>query len=131
MTLLSVQKAEDSDGNGYPDRIHATAALFAVPHEMAIEANGAFVLTLFERGDVHNPEAEPIGEWRFEGEQLVDARRSTLYGVAYQLQLNLLDLGTDRLPPMIGDLRGRYEPADGGPAIETSDELRPVQIGRR
>ena len=131
MTLLSMQKAEDSDGNGYPDRIHATAALFAVPHEMAVEADGAFVLTLFRQGEAHVTDARPLGEWRFENERLYQIRTRTLYGVAYPLQISLLDHGSDRLPPIMADLRGRYEPAGGGETVYSSDEIRPVQIGRR
>ena len=127
---LFVGQPDDADGNGYPDLIHVEAALFADEYPMAFAVDGSFVFTLYRRGDARNADAEPIREWRF-GPDAASARlMNAIYGRGYRFALSLLDGGTDRYRTTEGDLRGRFEPADGGAAVHTSDEVRRVQFGR-
>ena len=127
---LFVGQPDDADGNGYPDLIHVEAALFANEYPMAFAVDGSFVFTLYRRGDARNADAEPIREWRF-GPDAASARlMNAIYGRGYRFALSLLDGGTDRYRTTEGDLRGRFEPADGGKAVHTSDEVRRVQFGR-
>lgn len=128
MMLVVAPICDDTDGNGFPDLIKVEAALFAPPYPTAMEARGAFVFSLYRKGSPRS--APPLAEWRFDDETVTAAQARTIYGVCYRLSLSLLDaLGTDRLPPMPTDLRGRYEPSAGGTPVRSSDELRPVQIG--
>ena len=127
---LFVGQPEDADGNGYPDLIQVEAALFADEYPIAFAVDGSFVFTLYRRGEARNADAEPIREWRF-GPEAASARlMNAIYGRGYRFSLSLLDGGTDRYRTTEGDLRGRFEPADGGKAVHTSDEVRRVQIGR-
>jgi hypothetical protein len=134
LMVLIGAKADDSDGNGYPDRIIVTnAALFKYPDYpgVALEAKGTMIFTLWRLGEVHREGAEPIAEWRFELPADMDqppSRRSPT-GTSYRFSLSLLDVATDAMPPTVGDLRARYEPADGGPVVEASDEVRALQLG--
>ena len=73
----------------------------------------------------------PTDERGFEYETLAAGRAQSPIGVRYLFRLNLLESTSDRMPATQGDLRGRYEPANGGPVVHTRDEVRPVQIGRR
>ncbi|MCP3904429.1 MAG: hypothetical protein GY715_12445 [Planctomycetes bacterium] len=135
LMVLIAAKADDSDGNGYPDRVIVTnAALFRYPEHpgVALEANGAMIFTLWRLGDVHREGAEPIAEWRFDlpGDMADAPSRRSTSGTIYRFALSLLDAGgSDRMPPTVGDLRARYEPASGAPVIRSSDEVRAVHIG--
>ena len=132
MSLIAGPKPDDSDGNGYPDLIHVSAALFdtTVPGSTSMPADGAFVFTLFRQGDIRRPSATPLGEWRFDAADVGAYRGRALYGVNYQFALNLLDVRSDAMPPIQADIRGRYEPSVGGAPVHTSDEVRRVQLGR-
>ena len=121
----------DGDGNTFPDLIPIETRLWADLRYASLEADGAFVFTLYRRGEAGRDGAEPIAEWRIEGEAVAAGRAPSPVGVRYLFRLSLLETGTDRLPPTHADLRGRFEPADGGPIVHTRDGVRPVQIGRR
>jgi len=129
MTLLVPRKGVDADGNGYPDLIRVTAAIFAYPHPTSVEADGEFVFTLYRMGEAKRPDAEPITEWRFDREAAGPHQHAAIYGVCYRFELSLLDqLGTDQMPAAFGDVRGRFEPREGT-AIAASDEVRLVRLG--
>lgn len=129
MTLLVPRKGVDADGNGYPDLIRVTAAIFAYPHPTAIEADGDFVFTLYRMGEAKLPGAEPITEWRFDRDAARPHQTTAIYGVCYRFELSLLDnLGTDELTAGLGDVRGRFEVRDGE-TIAASDEVRMVRLG--
>ena len=130
MTLLVSYKPEDTDGNGFPDLIRAAAALFSQPHPTPVFADGTFVFTLFRLGEARVADATPIGEWTFTPEEVARARTRDLYGPSHSFSFSLIDSGGDRLPPSRGDLRGRFEPANGGPTVYSSDEVRAVLLGR-
>ncbi|MBT8486604.1 MAG: hypothetical protein KJO43_13570 [Phycisphaerae bacterium] len=128
---LVVRPPEDADGNGYPDLLRVEAALFSFPdHPTAMRADGVFVFTLYRRGESSKPDARPVRVWRREGERLAAAETRAMYGLCYRFDLSLLEDGRDRGPALAADLRGRFEPAGGGDPVHTSDEVRPVQIGR-
>jgi hypothetical protein len=129
MTLV-VAPPGDSDGNGFPDKIPVESALFALPSQAPLDdADGAFVFTLYRRGEAKEPDAAPIAEWRFEGDAIIAARGRRFYGACYAFSLSLLDRGTDKMPAVAADLRGRYESASGA-IVRSSEELRLVQLGR-
>jgi hypothetical protein len=128
--ILVLGPTEDTDGNGFPDRIPATVALFAEPHATSVEADGTFVITLWRQGDSRREDAVPIAEWRIVTREEQPA--ASWYGPCYQLRLSLFDgAPTDVMPAMTGDLRGRFEFASGIDPLSSSDELRPVRLGRR
>lgn len=130
LTLLVAQMAEDSDGNGYPDALRASCALFAWPHPSSIHAEGAFVFTMHRLGQSRDPTAKPIAQWRFEPDQSRAAQARDLYGACYQFRFSLCDAGGDRMLETMGDLRAHFEPVDGGPIVKCSDEVRTVRVGR-
>lgn len=128
MMFMVGAKPRDTNGNGYPDQIEATVALFASPHPTAIHQEGVFEFALFTRG--HAGEGAPIAQWRVEGDMLERARARTQYGPCYQFQLSLLDAGGDVYPLTAADLRCTFIPADGSPPVR-SDGVRSIQIGKR
>jgi len=130
MTLVVGPKPLDANGNGYPDQIQVVTTLFSVPHYTGIEWDGAFVFTLYKRGDAGRAGATPIAEWRFEGVASRAAVETSMIGRGYRFDLSLLESGTDRLPPTTADIRGRFEPADGNPVVHASNQAREVQLGR-
>ena len=120
---------EDSDGNGYPDRVHAMCAVFVPGRAVAVPADGAFVLTLWKQGEINREGSEPIAEWRFEADELAVHESRNLIGVVYQFTLDTLPDRDDRTGPVFADIRARFEPAYGE-TVYTSDQVRPVRLGR-
>jgi hypothetical protein len=105
-------------------------ALFSSQHPIAIRQNGAFIFTLYAQGTVGTPGAASIGTWRVETDGPQRTLASTFAGPSYLFQLNLMDVGGDKLPLDRADLVCRFEPADGSPPVH-SDGVRTIQIGRR
>jgi hypothetical protein len=130
MLFMPAQKAEDTTGDGYPDEIRATVALFSAEHAASLRHEGVFVFKLFPRGEAGVPGAEPIAMWRIEGEAIEQAHAVSLYGPIYQFRLSLIAANAASRPLSFGDLRCRFEPADGGPPVH-SEGVRSIQIGRR
>lgn len=130
MALMVGSKPEDANGNGYPDLIRATVALFAHPHPTAVRAAGDFQFTLWDRGDAGRENAEPIARWRIEPGDSRRLEANAIYGPAYLFQLNLAATGRERLPLGSADLRCEFIPADGSTPVH-SDGVRSIQIGRR
>ncbi|MHC4093330.1 MAG: hypothetical protein ACYSVY_24180 [Planctomycetota bacterium] len=129
--VLNVSAApRDTNGNGYPDLIHATAHLFDRRYAPAIREDGAFVFLLFAPGDAARPDAEPIRSWRYEGEALKKASWQSAFGDCYVFRLNLLDAGTDVLDISMADVLCLFEPADGRPPTYAG-QVATIQIGRR
>ena len=120
----------DTNGNGYPDLIHATAHLFDTRYPPAIHQHGAFVFSLYTPGDVGRPGAEPLREWRIADGQLRQSVARSAFGGCYQFRLSLLEGGTDVLPIPWGDIVCRFEPAAGGAPI-SAGQVTSIQIGRR
>jgi len=125
MTLLSSDNAEDTDGNGYRDTIHVSAAIFD-RGSRTVEADGTFVFEVHSRGRV--TAGEPMYIWRFEPEQVRDAAATAAYGRCYRFPLSLQDFGGDELPVIPAQITGYYEPISGQ-TVRCSNELRPVTLG--
>jgi hypothetical protein len=116
--VLNVSAAPlDTNGNGFPDLIHATAHLFDTRYPPAIKESGAFVFLLYASGQVGRPGVDPIQEWRIEGTALEEAHARSAFGECYRFRLSLLDGGTDRLPIGMADIQCWFEPADGPTAV--------------
>ena len=121
----------DTDGNGYPDLIHATAHLFDRRYPPALYEKGGFTFAMFAPGDVSRPGAEPIHEWRIEDERFQAARGRSAFGQCFRFRLSLLENGgTDKLDLAMADLICVFEPADGGEPTWTG-EVATIQIGQR
>ncbi len=131
MAFLVGSKPDDTDNNGYPDTIRASVALFSSEHPTAMRQDGAFVFFLYEQGRTASPTAQPIAQWRVEGEALRSTFAVAQYGPCYQFSLSLLETPAgDRLRSDRADIICRFEPADGSPAV-TSSGVRTLQIGGR
>ena len=129
--VLNVSAAPlDTNGNGYPDLIHATAHLFDTRYPPAIKEDGAFMFLLYASGQVGRPDVDPIHEWRIGGESLEQARTRSAFGECYRFRLSLLDGGTDRLPIGMADIQCWFEPADGREATYAGG-VTSIRIGRR
>lgn len=123
-------KPDDSNGNGFPDRISATVGLFAEPHPTSHRENGILIFAIYAVGQIDRNEGKPLAEWRIEGERLERAQTMSSFGPCYQLQFSLLESGSDIYPLGMADLKCRFEPADGRSPI-TSSGIRRIQIGSR
>ena len=119
----------DTNGNGYPDLIHATAYLFDRRYPPAIYEEGAFVFLVFPTGQT-GAGADPLHRWRIEGAELQRARAPSAFGQSYRFRLSLLDDGTDVLPMSMVDIVTRFEPADGRDPVYAG-EVSSIQLGRR
>lgn len=132
MTLLVGQKPMDTNGNGFPDRIEVATTLFAWPNTTGMQARGTFEFTLYQAGKADDLHTEPLARWSFSGEEVENAVVRTMWGTGYNFKLSLLRArGSDELPAMRGDLRGRFISEDPSvPPVECSPEVRLVQLGR-
>lgn len=130
MAFMVSSKPEDTTGNGYPDLIMATVALFALPHPMAMRFDGMFEFTLYQRGEARDPNAEPIAHWVKQGEAVRQAEATAGYGPCYQFSLSLVEVGSDVIPLTSADLRCTFHPADGSTPVH-SDGVRSIQVGSR
>ncbi len=130
MVFVVGSKPQDSDGNGFPDTIETSVILFATPHPSPKWSAGRIVCGMYMKGMARRPDAEPVAEWIFENEDLERARTVSRVGRQYRLSLNMLEVGTDRMPFSEVDLICRFEPAGGGEPVHC-DGIRSIQIGRR
>jgi len=132
MTLLVGQKPIDTNGNGFPDRVEVSSTLFSWPNTAGMETTGTFEFALYPIGHADRHDARPLARWQVSVEPGSDNRVRTIWGFSYNFQLSITAArGSDELPGMRGDLRGRFIPAiDGAPAVACSDEVRLVQLGR-
>ena len=130
--VLNVSAAPlDTNGNGYPDLIYATAHLFDTRYPPAINEDGAFMFHLYPSGQASQPEVVVLREWRIEGEKLEKARARSAFGECYRFRLSLFDGGgTDRLPISMADIQCWFEPADGR-AATYAGQVTSIRIGRR
>ena len=120
----------DTNGNGYPDLIYATAHLFDRRYPPSIREEGGFVFVLYAGGQVGLPDVDPIRTWRIEGEALRRTYFRSGFGQAYSFNLSLREGGTDRLPIAVGDLVCRFEPSDGRDPVYVG-AVSSIQLGRR
>ena len=120
----------DTNGNGYPDLIHATAHLFDTRYPPAMHQDGAFVFSLYMPGEVGLAGAEPLRQWRIADAKLRRSVARSAFGVCYQFRLSLLEDGTDVLSIPWGDMVCRFDPAAGGAPIYAG-QVTSIQIGRR
>jgi hypothetical protein len=120
----------DTNGNGYPDLIYATAHLFDTRYPPAIREDGSFVFVLYAAGEAGEPGANALREWRIEGDGVMQASSRSAFGDCYYFRLSLLDGGTDRLPINMADILCRFEPTDGREPTY-SGEVTSIRIGRR
>lgn len=118
----------DTNNNGYPDLIRATAHLFDTRYPSAISEDGAFVFQLFGPEQVGQSDARPIRGWRIDD----TAKRLTrsAFGDCYQFGLSLLTDGGDSLPDSSADLVCWFEPADGRTPIYAG-QISSIRVGRR
>ena len=79
--MLSVSVAGlDTNGNGDPGLIPATARRFDRRYPPAIYEEGGFTVAMFAPGDVSRAGAEPIHEWLIVDERLQAARGRSAFG---------------------------------------------------
>jgi hypothetical protein len=131
MVFMVSPKADDSDNNGYPDLIRASVVLFNDQHPTALREEGSFTFVLYEQGRSSNPAAQPIAEWRVEGDALRETLATAQYGPCYQFVLSLLQTPAgDRFPTERADMICRFEPSSGSPAVQSTG-VRTLQIGGR
>lgn len=130
MVFVVGSKPHDTDGNGFPDRIETTVTLFATPYPSPKWSAGRIVCGMYRKGTARRGQSDPVAEWIFENDALERARTMSRVGRQYRLPLNLLEVGTDRLPFSEVDLICRFEPAGGGEPVHC-DGVRSIQIGRR
>ncbi len=120
----------DTNANGYPDLLEATAYLFDTRYGPTIREQGAFVFLLYAPGEAGRSDSKPIRRWRIDGEKVLRSRTRSAIGVCYRFRPSLLDGGTDTLPFTTADLVCYFEPADGRDPIYAG-HVSPIQVGRR
>jgi hypothetical protein len=124
-------KATDTNGNGFPDEVIVEAFLYSEPHPMPIFQDGAFVFRLYLAGQGVDSARPPLVEWRIEGEKMMQSRiiSEFINGPCHLFRLSLLETGGDEYPSLSTNLTCRFEPADGGDAVESSGVFQ-INVGR-
>lgn len=118
IALIFGPKPVELDGDGIPDRIEVDAYLFARPYPQPILAPGVMVFEVYAPGTFARGE-QPLGEWRIGSEQLVRLADRSVFGPCFRLRLDLREIGLAPFPLPQLDLRCRFEPSDGGAAVES------------
>ncbi len=121
----------DTNGNGYPDLIHATTHLFDRRYAPPLYEPGVFVFELFPPGESSNAHVQPLHQWFFDDEASRQALARSGFGVCYRFRLSLLDDGgTDQLDVPMADIVCHFESTIDESDLVTS-EVNTIQIGRR
>ena len=131
MLMFVGQRADDSDGNGFPDLLRASVGLFAAEYDLAIARRGTFTFALYALGEFGQPGAEPIRQWTFDAEASAPLIGTKPWGQGYDVTLSLLEAGSDRLPPQTVDLRASFVDEATGRRATVSNEPRTFRIGAR
>ena len=131
MLMFVGQRADDSDGNGFPDQLRASVGLFAPNYDLAVARRGTFTFELFRLGDFGQPGTEPLRTWTFDPDVSAPFVTSKPWGQGYDFTLSLLDGGSDRLAPLTVDLRARFVDEATGSRATVSNEPRTFRIGAR
>ncbi len=116
--FVALQRPTDSDGNGYLDTLETTIYLFGDRFEAAsIFLPGSFRFTLLgEDGRI-------VGEWMIDSTAAREAAVLFSPGPGYQISVNLLDVGTDVMPPQSADLLVTFT-ASSGEAVRKRNSVR-------
>lgn len=118
----------DTNGNGYPDMIHATTHLFDRRYAPPLHEDGSFVFELYAPGE--SATGEPLHSWLYEGDDVLIARGLSGFGFCYRFRLSLLDSGgTDQLGVSMADMVCRFVPAEAD-ASTVNSEATTLQMGR-
>lgn len=132
MLLLVAPGSHDGDGDGYADTFSVSAYLRAEGEPLMVRAEGdvRFEIDLWPEGSFGSRDATPIARWTFDAAAADEAVQRRAPGWVYQFRLSLAEAGVDdRMSARSADVRGRFVFADGR-AIDVSDDVRPVRLGR-
>lgn len=100
---LTLGLPSDSDGNGYPDTVHAMAYLFPDSRysDQPVSDTGTFYF------EMHNASGQLAAQWVFPPEIVEQAERRMPAGPAYSMYVRLAE-GADRMPPSAMDIRVQF-----------------------
>lgn len=126
IALVFGPKPIDIDGDGVSDVIELDAYLFSQPYPLPRYAAGTLVFEVFAPGAAAEGR-NPLGRWELAGPRLAAMADRSVFGPCYRIRLDLREIGLAPFPLARADLRCRFEPADGGPAV-TSRGVERVAI---
>jgi hypothetical protein len=128
LAVIVASTTQDTDGDGFGDRVEVSALLFGNASADAVFSNGAFMFELVpvESNGTTGP---PLGAWTFEPDAVRRAEGPTMFGLpGYRFNL---DLGKNAGSMQHGsaNLLSVFKPASGGPLVVPTQDQRLVRIG--
>jgi hypothetical protein len=99
----------DTDDNGFADTFRVSAFLFPDPrkHPLPIHADGTFIFTLTDENE------QRVARWELGQTEVDRARVRPLVGPGHLFVLSLLDVTTDRISSLRGNLTCEFIPEGG------------------
>ena len=128
LAVIVSSTTQDTDGDGFGDRVDVSALLFGNGSADAVFSNGAFLFELIPV-NANGTVGPPLGSWTFKPEAVRRAEGPTMFGLpGYRFEL---DLGKDARSLQHGsaNLLAAFKPASGGPLVVPSQDQRLVRVG--
>ncbi|MCH2132656.1 MAG: hypothetical protein MK116_02790 [Phycisphaerales bacterium] len=129
MTLIVGPKAEDVEGDGQADIISVSVVLFAEPRPEPVIVPGEFVFEAIPMTRDEGGSFPPM-IWRFTSAEVQASEGPTMFGLpGYRFKLDVRDVRNEPLPSLVVNIRGWFQPADGGPPVSCRPDQRLVRLG--
>ena len=130
ISLLKAQRATDTTGNGYENRLDVAVYLFSRPYPVPRHADGSLVFSYY-RIETVDPISRNGGDllarWTFDRDAMQYFAIKDLIGPGYALALDLSTIGLTELPVKAVDLTVEFVPTDGrSPVRATSIQRVPL-----
>jgi hypothetical protein len=120
--------SQDTNGDGFGDRISVSALLFGPSGPDPVFSTGAFVFELVQSAEAQG-QGDIIKSWTIEATAVAQAEGPTMFGLpGYRFEL---DLGQDAwgLQPASANLLTGFLPSSGGPSVMPRQDRRLVRVG--
>lgn len=127
ISLLKAQRATDTTGNGYENRLDVAVYLFSRPYPVPRHADGSLVFSYYriETVDpISRNGGELLAQWTFDRDAMQYFAIKDLIGPGYALALDLSTIGLTELPVEAVDLTVEFVPTDGTTPVRTTSIQR-------
>jgi len=123
ISLLKAQRATDTTGNGYENRLDVAVYLFSRPYPVPRHADGSLVFSYYriETVDpISRNGGELLAQWTFDRDAMQYYAIKDLIGPGYAMALDLSTIGLTELPVEAVDLTVEFVPTDGTTPVRTT-----------
>jgi len=120
--------SQDTDGDGFGDRVSVSALLFGPDGPDPVFSNGSFEFELVHGGSGEQP-TQIIKSWTIDAQAVRRAEGPTMFGLpGYRFEL---DLGpaASRMQSASANLLTGFRPTSGAPAVLPRQDRRLIRVG--